>query len=64
MKCIAAAAPFVASGGADDTVHVYNAQVLLQLGNAIMTAAAPEQQLQDLADRSACTCRPALTWGS
>ncbi len=27
VKCIAGAAPFVASGGADDTVHIYNAEV-------------------------------------
>ncbi len=26
VKCIAAAAPFIASGGADDTVHIYHAQ--------------------------------------
>jgi hypothetical protein len=27
VKCIAGTFPFVASGGADDTVHIYNTQV-------------------------------------
>jgi len=27
VKCIATSAPFIASGGADDTVHIYNAKV-------------------------------------
>ena len=27
VKCMAASAPFIASGGADDTVHIYNAKV-------------------------------------
>ena len=26
VKCVTAASPFVASGGADDTVHLYNFQ--------------------------------------
>ena len=27
VKCVATSAPFIASGGADDTVHIYNAKV-------------------------------------
>ncbi|KAK9909782.1 hypothetical protein WJX75_007404 [Coccomyxa subellipsoidea] len=32
VKCISGAAPFVASGGADDTVHIYNAEAGKDLG--------------------------------
>ena len=27
VKCVATSAPYIASGGADDTVHIYNAKV-------------------------------------
>eukprot|EP00884_Botryococcus_braunii_P016839 jgi/Botrbrau1/3839/Bobra.0183s0064.1 len=32
VKCVAAAGPFVASGGADDTIHLYNIQAGMDLG--------------------------------
>lgn len=39
VKCITAASPFVASGGADDTVHLYNFQASIGSQHACAFAA-------------------------
>ncbi len=77
MKCLAVSAPFIASGGADDTVHIYNAKVEpssdVLCPTPLHTSAQLPQQAHPLylqskdwwSQLNRCQdCRQAKTWAS